>query len=379
MKIEQKKFSKEKGWETLKKNTFDADLCNFVMAFGSVELLRDASIYESIRKSYPNADIVMGSTAGEIFNTEVNDGTLSLTAIYFEKTKIKAIAIQVEQIENSGEAGRFIASAFEAVNLKNILIISDGQKVNGSSLIEGINEHFPKGVVITGGLAGSGTEFSTTYVGLNEAPVAGRIVAIGFYSDNLTITCGSIGGWDSFGPERLITKSKGNILYELDGKPALDIYKMYLGEYAHELPRSGLTFPLSIRTSVDDDSIVRTLLDVNEEDKSLTFAGNMPEGKYAKLMKANFDRLIEGAHTAALNSVGEGKKKPELALLISCMGRKFILRQRVEEEVEAVKDVFGENTALTGFYSHGEISLKSNFVDCEFYNQTMTITTFSED
>src|SRR5260221_8114804 len=378
MKIEQKKFSKE-GWETLlSKNGFDALSCSLVIAFGSTEIINDPGLYKNIQSNYPNADILMNSTAGEIYDTQVSDNTISLTAIQFDKTKIKTAVAQIGNLKNSFDAGRCLAAGLDPAGLKNVFVISDGLKVNGSELVLGLQKFLPKGVIITGGLAGDGAKFKTTLVGLNESPIEGRIVAVGFYGNNLSVTYGSVGGWDSFGPERLITKSRENVLYELDYQPALDIYKKYLGEYANELPSSGLLFPLSIRKQDADDAIVRTILAVNEEEKSLTFAGNMPQENYARLMKANFDRLIEGACNAAQNSIDTILKKPDLAILISCVGRKLLLNQRIEEEVEEIREVYGDSTALTGFYSYGEIS-PSNLMKCELHNQTMTITTFTEE
>lgn len=271
-----------------------------------------------------------------------------------------------------------IASAFDPENMKNILIFSDGHRVNGSELVRGLQEHLPEVVIITGGLAGDGSRFEKPLVGMNEIPIEGRVAAIAFYGDSLSVTFGSAGGWDSFGPERLITRSKKNILFELDGKPALDIYKLYLGEYAGELPGSGLLFPLCIRSAGSEKLIVRTILGIDEEEKSLIFAGDMPENAYARLMKANFDRLIEGASVAAQNSIEKDLHKPELAILISCVGRKLLLGQRIEEEVEIIRALYGSGTCLSGFYSYGEISPTSDFGSCELHNQTMTITTFSE-
>jgi hypothetical protein len=379
LKIQQKKFSRLNGWQTLKDEHPDESVYNFVLVFGSTEILSDPLIYSSIRESYPDANILLNSTAGEIFDTEVNDETLSLTAIRFEKTKIQTAIAQIDSVENSFEAGKYLANLLDPVNLKNVLIISDGHKVNGSELVLGLQQFLPEGTIITGGLAGDGPRFQKTLVGLNESPLEGRIVAIGFYGDHLSVTYGSVGGWDSFGPERLITKSKGNVLFELDETPALDIYKHYLGEYANELPASGLLFPLSIRTNGPGSSLVRTILGVSDEEKSLTFAGNMPEGSYARLMKTNFDRLIEGASNAAQNSINGKQKSPDLAILISCIGRKLVLDQRIEEEVEIIKATYGDKTSITGFYSYGEISPSFNFMKCELHNQTMTITTFTED
>jgi hypothetical protein len=169
------------------------------------------------------------------------------------------------------------------------------------------------------------------------------------------------------------------VLYEMDGNSALELYKKYLGEHASGLPATGLFFPLSIRTSAGTAGVVRTILSVNEEEQSMTFAGDIPEGAFARLMKANFDRLIDGAIGAAKTSYQAlGSASPDLAILISCVGRKLVLKQRVEEEVEGVRDILGSHTVLTGFYSYGEISPFTPDTKCTLHNQTMTITTFLE-
>lgn len=374
MKIEQRKFSATKGWETLRNDNFNSSDCDLVIVFGSKELLKDDSLYGRIRIDYPVANIIMNSTSGEIIDVQVNDETISLTAIKFGKTQLKTGSVNIASYANSFEAGCALAKQLDPINIKNVMVISDGQLVNGSELVTGLQSVFPKDTIITGGLAGDGSNFKSTLVGINESPKEGMVIAVAFYG-SLVVTYGSVGGWDSFGPERLITKSKANVLFELDGKPALDIYKNYLGERAKDLPGSGLLFPLSIRNGTPY-SLVRTILAVNEEDQSLTFAGNMPEGNYARLMKANFDRLIEGSSNAATNSLNS--HKPELAILISCVGRKLVLDQRIEEEVEVVRAVYGDKTAITGFYSYGEIAPSFSFAKCELHNQTMTITTFTE-
>ena len=216
---------------------------------------------------------------------------------------------------------------------------------------------------------------------LDDVVAERRIAAVGFYGEGLTVGCGSLGGWDPFGPERKITRSDGNVLYELDGQSALDLYKKYLGARAAELPSSALLFPLALRTPDGSDGIVRTVLAIDEKAGSMTFAGDLPEGAWAKFMKANFERLIDGAMGAASISIerrGDGRLAPSLALLISCVGRKLVLQQRIEEEVEAVRDVLGDGPTLTGFYSLGEISPFTPNGRCELHNQTMTITTFTE-
>jgi len=262
--------------------------------------------------------------------------------------------------------------------LVHVLVLSDGLMVNGSELARGLRENLPEGVAVTGGLAGDGADFKQTLVYANQTACKGVIAAVGFYSDRLKVGYGSLGGWDTFGAERLITRSKGNVLYELDGRPALELYRKYLGEQNTD-PADALLFPLALRMDDEGYGLVRTVLAVNEDEQSMTFAGDMPEGVYARLMKANFDRLVVGAEGAARASDEMlGSVKPELALLISCVGRKLVLKQRIEEEVEGVQEVLGKDAVLAGFYSYGEICPHGAATKCELHNQTMTITTFSE-
>lgn len=378
MHILQQTFSTDSGWKTLRSSDLPLDNFQLVLAFSAKSLLEQGAIYKQIKEQFVSADILIASTAGEIADVQVLDSSISLVAIALQNSKHAVAVADIKHEEDSYAVGKKLATQLNGAKLQYVLVVSDGHEVNGSELVRGLYEHFPKNVIITGGLSGDGNSFKETLVGLNEEPRSGRVAAVGFYGDSITITYGSIGGWDSFGPERFITRSKDNILYELDHKPALDVYKLYLGDFASELPGSALLFPLSIRSTDSDTSLVRTILSIDEETKSLIFAGNMPEGNYARLMKANLDRLVEGANIAAKHSI-LGNRNPELAILISCVGRKLVLDKRIEEEIETVREVYGPQTIITGFYSYGEISPTFEFMKCELHNQTMTITTISED
>ena len=377
MQIEQTRWSQGTGWIPSHPNKLAAK-AQLILLFGSPACLKQTAWQDDIGAAYPNAHRLGCSTAGEIYGTEVTDETLVATAIAFEHTRLHGTSVKLGDVNNSYQAGERLAHSLPRESLVHVLVISDGQNVNGSELVMGLTQHLPPGVTLTGGLAGDGDRFQETLVLWDGPPEPNIIAAIGLYGDRIKVGFGSLGGWDAFGPERLITRSAGNILYELDEQPALALYKKYLGEYARDLPASGLLFPLSLRTGAGE-SVVRTILGVNEAEDSLTFAGDMPRGRHARLMKANFDRLIDGAVGAAQTSYEAiGNTSPELALLISCVGRKLVLKQRIEEEVEGVQDVLGQETVLAGFYSYGEISPFNPSAKCELHNQTMTITTLSE-
>jgi hypothetical protein len=365
-----------------------AQCAQLVLVFGGTTVLRDTRLVAEIRAFYPAANILGCSTAGEISGVQVSDDSLVVTAIHFEHTQVRTAQVSLDVNPDSQQAGEFLGRTLPQVvrtaaegtehRLAHVLVLSDGLSVNGSDLVRGLREYLPEGVAVTGGLAGDGARFGETLVFRDGIAEKGAVAAVGLYGSRLKIGFGSRGGWDPFGPERLVTSAKGNVLFELDGRPALALYKQYLGEHAKGLPATGLLFPLSVRTSLGGMPLVRTILAVDEQQQSLTFAGDVPEGAHARLTRANVDRLVDGAANAARASLVASTLAPELAILISCVGRKLVLKQRIEEEVEAVRDVLGEQASLTGFYSYGEIAPFSLGKRSELHNQTMTITTFAE-
>jgi hypothetical protein len=378
MKIEQTIWTQAGGWEPAAPGKL-GHAAQLIFLFGSKELLRQQQGLAELYAVYPQAHFFGCSTAGEICGNEVFDDSLVVTAVQFEQTGIQKAQVRIGDMAHSYEAGQSLAMALDKVELIHVLVLSDGVRVNGSDLVRGLTDHLPGGVTVTGGLSADGDRFQETFVFYEGTPQRDVVAAIGLYGRHLKVGYGSLGGWDPFGPERLITRSRGNILYELDGRSALALYKQYLGEYAGGLPATGLLFPLSLRVESGESGVVRTILGIDEEAQSLIFAGDVPEGTYARLMKANFDRLIDGAVGAARTTYEAiGSAEPDLALLISCVGRKLVLKQRVEEEVEGVRDVLGSRPVFTGFYSYGEISPFTPSARCELHNQTMTITTFAE-
>jgi hypothetical protein len=350
---------------------------NLILVFAGRELLQKTLLGQEIRQAYPKAILAGCSTAGEIGQATVRENSASISFIQFEKTELVYREHKIKNSADSNKAGEELVESFPKKDLKHLFVLSDGLNVNGSQLVKGMRDKLGDDSKLTGGLAGDGAKFEETVLLNNEGELINNsALAIGFYGDNLEVGYGSMGGWNSFGIERIVTKSTNNILYELDGKPALQLYKSFLGDQAQNLPASGLLFPLSVRSETDKPPLVRTILGINEEDQSLTFAGDVPIGSYVRLMKANVDRLIAGAEEAAhVAKITDNS----LAILISCVGRKLVLKQIVEEEVEGVLDVLGDNCTLTGFYSYGEIAPFKKGAQCELHNQTMTITTFREN
>lgn len=353
---------------------------NLVLMFGSKKFICNKDVFNTIRIKYPDANIIGCTTAGEIFKDQVNDNILTVTAISFKNTEVKCFASELLESGKYYEKGLEIAKLIPSENLAHVFLIAEGMNINGSKIVEGLVDGLPENVKITGGLAGDYEGYKETFIIANDYGKKNLIVAVAFYGDRIKIGYGSVGGFDPFGIERLVTKSKDNILYELDGKPALNLYKEYLGEYSSKLPVSGLLFPLNIRSADNRYNNVRTVSGIDEQNKSLIFAGEIPEGYYGRLMRANFNHLINGSMVAAENCIKSFDGKSfNIAILISCRGRRVVLNQMIDEELEVVRSILGSDVTFTGFYSNGEIAPANRNNVTEFHNQTMTITLIGEE
>jgi hypothetical protein len=379
MHLETFAYASPSGWSVSEFPRLDSPQ-TLVIVFGASEFVDAPAPLQELRAAYPQSAMIGCSSSGEIRGTLVHDGSLSVAVAKFDHTELRTVVTPIGTPSDAASyaAGQAIAKALADPTLCSVLVLSDGLNVNGSKLVKGLNDHLPESVVVTGGLAGDAARFQRTWVLREGVPEPGYVSAVGLYGDRLVVGHGSKGGWDTFGPERKVTKSKANVLYELDNKPALEVYKTYLGDRAGGLPGTGLLFPLALRADdKDENSVVRTLLAIDEAAQSMTFAGDVPEGYLAQLMRANFDRLIEGASNAASMTQRRESQGDVLAIAISCVGRRLILGERTDEEIEATLDALPKGSKQVGFYSYGEIS---PFTDarCDLHNQTMTLTTIAE-
>lgn len=352
-----------------------------VLAFGASEYADHPQPFAELAAAFPQSVLIGCSTSGEIAAGQVLDASISVAVARFADTRLRLALAQVAAPADSRAAGERLAAQLPRDGLRAVFVLSDGLSVNGTALVEGLGGALPAGVEITGGLAGDGSRFESTWVLAGGRPQRGHVSAVGFYGERLRVSHGCDGGWSDFGPARQITRSEGNILYELDGRPALDLYKAYLGDRAAGLPGTGLLFPLAIkRPGADGDALVRTILGVDEAARSMTFAGDMPEGAVARLMRTSTDHLIDSASHAVRQASSQfAADAAPLIVAVSCVGRRLVLGERTDEECETVADGAPAGASHVGFYSYGEISpaLGGNGTS-ELHNQTMTVTAFCE-
>ncbi len=370
----------QSGWSAPLPSDLDSP-DTLVLAFAALPPEQAEPALAEVRRALPRAQLLGCSTSGEIQGASVHDGGLTLCVARFEHTRVRVVGAELAGPEASRRAGAQLAQALAAPDLAAVFVLSDGLRTNGSALARGLREALAPGVPVTGGLAGDGDRFAHTWVVRDDRPCAGWATAVGLYGQRLRAGHGCDGGWSDFGLERRVTRSRDNVLYELDSQPALALYKRYLGERAGGLPGTALLFPLAIRRPGDSagETWVRTILAVDESAQSMTFAGDVPEGSVARLMRASTDSLVDSAGTAGQRaSRGVAHGDQALALSVSCVGRRLVLGERTDEEVEMVLDALPAGVVHAGFYSYGEIAPSLAGGAADLHNQTMTVTVLHE-
>ncbi len=364
-------------WISTKISDSEPLLPQLIFVFGDIDAIAEALPITLLQTSYPNAHIVGASTAGTIESGKFSEHSLVATIIAFEQGWVEVATIDLLDNATLEERSQELIRQLPRENLKHVFVLMEGLKLNGSSFVRGLNSVDTK-LPITGALAGDGWKFDHTLI-LSQGEVKEfQAVAIGFYGDSLHVQIGYETGWEEFGAERVVTKAEGNRVYEIDNKPALKLYQDYLGDYVQDLPLSGLRFPLSVREKGSEKELARVMMGIND-DLSILFGVDIPQGSIVRLMKTNVNTLIEGAETVA-NRIDNHNNKSSLAIAISCSARRSVLKQFVGEELEAIKENLSENIHICGFYSYGEIApFSDNLLECHLHNQTMTLTVIYED
>lgn len=377
------RWSSSAGWSE-PSAPVPSDAVQLVLAFGPATA-PPAAWFAEVAGRWPGARLVYATGGGQIDQGEVVDDAVVLTGLAFESVRVGVHSAAFEptggEVAPCHAFGRALGERLAGeAELRHVIVLADGLHVNGAAFTRGLGEALPAGVTVSGGLASDGLEFVTTGVGVDAPPAPRTIVAITLSGEALAVGTASLGGWEAFGPERLVTRAVDATLFELDGERALDIYRRYLGPLAAELPGSALLFPLAVSAPGGRESVVRTILGIDEDTGALRFAGDVPQGHKVRLMRATNDRLLDGAGSAARAALDAMQGvEAGLVLCISCVGRRAVLRSRVEEEVDEVAQVAG-SALVTGFYSNGEIAppFGEPGKRALFHNQTMTVTVLGE-
>lgn len=353
---------------------------DFALLFADMDVMKDSTILAQIKDLVGHTPTAGCSTAGEITAKGSFSKTAVLQGIKWDKedSKVKIISTAKRDFAHDQSQANQLAKELIAHDLKAVLVFAPSVNADPPGIVRGIKEAVGANVVVAGGLAGDGGNFKSSMVYANGEVISEGLVLVGIYGKSLQVGHGASGGWKSFGGIREVTKSGQNMVFEIDHRPALDVYKEALGEHASQLPANGLMFPFALLSETNEElGLIRAVFTVDEEKKSILLAGDIATGTKIKFMRATNNNLVEGAKDAAVKAK-MGTKDSSLVLCISCVARKFVMGEAVDDEIAAVQETFGSESGLVGFYAHGEIGPFFTSTDCQLHNQTMTIAVISE-
>lgn len=346
---------------------------DLVVVFASFGAMSDPRLAEVIGAAFPDTPIAGCSGAGQIHQDGAQLDGVVVTAVTFSHTRVRLATATIPDLAGSFAAGEQLADGLPHDELTTVLVLSPGVDVNGSALLAGMQARLPAHITVSGGLAGDPDLFRETLTLADRVVAPRQAVAIGLYGGELSARFGSRHGWRPLGALRRVTRGEGNLLHELDGEPALDVYRRYLGPHAEGLPHTALLFPFEI---VGEDCMrrgpIRTILGIDQDTGVVTLAGDIETNGYLRMMHASTDALVDGAEEAAA-ACGPRADSHALALLVSCVGRRLIMGHHADAEIEAVRTQLGDDVRIAGFYSFGEIAPGPTGA-CHLHNQTMTIT-----
>jgi len=335
----------------------------FIQIFtGIIDENRSVKLAKWLKSILPHSNIIGVTTAGEICLGKIYEGSVVISFTVFNTTSVKSKMYDLSsdcKIENT-------INDLVTAETKAIIIFSDGLNSNAEKLVKGVYALRPE-IVIAGGRAGDNFVFEKTYVFNETGYTQNGYVIASLSADELLVNSDYILNWTPIGKDMIVTKAKGNILYELDGMPIYDVYKKYLGEdVIDNFPKSSMEFPLIIKKEhilIARDPLLKT------DDSALMFAGNFEEGDVVRFSFGD----IEDIEDEATEYFNKFKTIPAESIFVySCAARKSLMGDKLEDEINILESL----TQTSGFFTYGEYFHTSNIA--EILNVTTTFLALSE-
>lgn len=313
---------------------------------------------------------------------------LSLSpGIYFNAAYIKDIKMRTS-LTAGRELGEKLLYGFKDARRALSIILSDGLISEGSNLIYGLQERLGKSFPLVGASASDNLRFLKTYLYFNQEVFSDGACGI-LWGGKLNFALGIKHGWKPLGKPRYVTKSRGNIVYEIDGANAAKIYEEYLACDLTKLKREqkyiSIFYPIGIYLSGEEEYLLRNILSI-ENDGSLIFQGDVPQDSLIRLMIGTKESCLQATQQA----VDEAKKgllsipmvdykkrgAKNFVLVFDSISRYILLKEDANKELRIIKEGLGKDTPIIGIYTYGEqapLRSVSYQGQAYFHNQTITI------
>lgn len=359
---------------------------DFTIAFASV-VFEQSELTRGIHEASAGAAGIGCSTAGEITNEGPSEKSVIVMAIKSDQIRfINGLGADIKA--DARTAGQRVAKEIKEKtidSLRTFVMLPDVLTGNGADIVRGVLDVLGENFPVVGGAAGDDFLFQKTYEYRDGEAVSGAVAGVGL-SGKFSFGMGVRHGWVPIGVPMKVTKSKGAVLYELNGKPAVSIYEDYFGAEAavlrrEPLARLAITYPLGIKVPDLDEYLIRDAITVDDKG-AITCAAEIPEGSEIRLMIGSKEKAIEAAQDAARHLMKEfelQKSKPRFMLMFNCIAREKLFAQKAKEEIDAIMEIVGHDVPVLGFYTYGEQApmggetRDTQKIHSRFYNETVVL------
>ncbi|MFZ0491330.1 MAG: FIST N-terminal domain-containing protein [Salegentibacter sp.] len=306
-------------------------------------------------------DVLGATSCGEFINEQQTDGEIAMLLMEISKD---LYSLEFEKIEDDQMELATQSLANKALQkFKNPALILCSTAINrkteffdGHKMVSTLKKSLGPEKVYYGGMAGDDWSMNGTFVFANENETDSGIAAIVLDGDKIQLNGMAINGYKPMGISRTVTRSKGNLLYEIDGKPAVEMYLKYLGKNDQQddldvFKDVSVEYPFIVERDQNETVLVSTR-DINEEENALVTDMDMPEGtNFWFAQPPGFDIVEEILEKAAMIKESQ-KTKADALLVFSCAGRPPLLGPMVTEENEGLARIW--NAPMAGFFTYGE-------------------------
>lgn len=334
-------------------------------------------LVQGVYESVGTQNVVGCTSAGEISCEGYGYNSAVLGGFVSDQVDVH-VAFVDEIARDSERAGEILAASLPG-GVHFVQLFSDALKGNGCALLRGMTRVLGDATVIGGGAAADNMRFCHTLQFFGPSIHTGAAVAMGF-SGRFRLGMGVRSGWSPIGIAKRVTRAAGNVVYELNHQPALEVYRRFLGKHVDKLPAVGAEYALGLvdnygTMGLDDYCLMRASLAVNHQDGSILYGGEVPQGAMVRFTCCDSNSLLEAAGGAGRAAVAElSGSTPVMAFFYSCLARKVMLGRRTPEETEMVRQILGRSIPILGFYTFGEYGRIAIGKPSVLHNETAAVT-----
>jgi hypothetical protein len=344
-----------------------------VFASVSMDISAVADLFRDV--SYP---VVGASSCGEFirdsrleasnpYQEVISSEGLVMVLLQLPEDSVKTYQISRDSVESDLHLGQSIGDwALSAFADPQLIVLASGLSLNGDDFVRGMMQHKPD-MPVFGGLAGDDSQFEQTWVFSNGGAINSGVVAVAFDSNLIEVVGNAVSGWKGIGAMKTVTHSEGNRVYTIDRQPALDTYIHYLNIAEDELPQIGVDYPILLKQG--NESILRAVLMVDSQSRSLVFAGNVPQGSQIQFASCPGNEVLD-ASKLALDELHQQHTQADVVIAFSCMARHLALGPDIQAEIDHAFELW--QAPVIGFFTYGEIGSTASRQTCLF-NETLSL------